>query len=76
MKNQITKNKLLILVFIIITLCSFAYAADIRHYYDPLNRLIKTDYSNGITVQYTYDETGNRQTKATTQSPGGYTIFS
>ncbi len=48
---------------------SYSFANDIRYSYDPLNRLIKTDCSNGITVQYTYDETGNRTTKSSTQSP-------
>lgn len=46
-----------------------AHATDIKYSYDSLNRLISADYSNGIIVQYTYDEVGNRLTKDTAQSP-------
>ena len=46
-----------------------AFATDVKYSYDSLNRLIRTDYSNGIRVEYTYDEVGNRLTKEITQSP-------
>jgi len=45
------------------------YATDIKYSYDSLNRLIRADYSNGIRVEYAYDEVGNRLGKETSQSP-------
>jgi YD repeat-containing protein len=55
--------------FLLIFLSLPSYAVDVRYSYDSLNRLTRTDYSNGIRVQYTYDETGNRLVKETTQFP-------
>ena len=55
--------------FLCTFLCMPSYAVDVRHSYDSLNRLIRTDYSNGIRVEYTYDETGNRLEKETIQFP-------
>jgi YD repeat-containing protein len=37
----------------------------ISYTYDPLNRLIAPDYSNGIYFHYTYDQVGNRLTQTT-----------
>jgi len=45
------------------------YAVDVKYSYDSLNRLIRTDYSNGIRVNYAYDEAGNRLEKETIQFP-------
>jgi len=70
---ETTKRELLILpiaaTFLLAFLCLSSHATDVRYSYDSLNRLIRTDYSNGIRVQYAYDETGNRQVKETTQFP-------
>ena len=38
-------------------------AGTISYTYDDLYRLIKADYGNGETIEYTYDAAGNRLTK-------------
>ncbi len=43
------------------------YAFTTAHTYDSLNRLIKTEYSNGTTVTYSYDPMGNRLRKTVTR---------
>jgi len=43
------------------------YAFTTTHTYDSLNRLIKTEYSNGTTVTYSYDPMGNRLRKTGTR---------
>lgn len=64
-----TKNGILLeCLLIFIWLSGVAFAANIQYTYDSLNRLIKVDYGNGTTIQYTYDADGNRVTKIT-QSP-------
>lgn len=39
---------------------SLAWADNVSHTYDNLNRLIRTDYGNGQVIEYTYDAAGNR----------------
>jgi YD repeat-containing protein len=70
MGEHMKKIKLSFSVSILIVLFYVAsYGVDIKYSYDSLNRLIRTDYSNGIRVQYTYDETGNRLERETIQFP-------
>ena len=38
-----------------------SYAASVTYIYDELNRLRRAEYSDGTTIEYTYDEVGNRQ---------------
>ena len=49
----------IILIFIAILLCP-AFIEAAAYTYDALNRLIRVDYDNGTSVQYFYDEVGNR----------------
>jgi YD repeat-containing protein len=50
----------------IILFCLFfsfhACAYTVSYTYDDLYRLIKVDYGNGETIEYTYDAAGNRLT--------------
>ncbi|MDR1172735.1 MAG: cadherin-like beta sandwich domain-containing protein [Bacteroidales bacterium] len=50
----------IILAFILNGLLAFS---QVTYQYDHLNRLQKVAYANGITVDYTYDELGNRTKK-------------
>ena len=40
-----------------------SHAETINYTYDELNRLIRVEYGDGTTIQYTYDKAGNRQQK-------------
>ncbi len=66
-KTNIIRFTIIITVLVIFLDLS-AYAIDVRYSYDSLNRVIKTDYSNGIMVEYTYDAAVNRLLKETAQS--------
>jgi YD repeat-containing protein len=64
------KSALLISIAIIALIFSSfvpSYSESITYTYDDLNRLIRIDYENGMTVEYTYDEVGNRTQKAAIQ---------
>ncbi|MDA8326794.1 MAG: PKD domain-containing protein [Nitrospiraceae bacterium] len=39
-----------------------AFADDVKYFYDDLGRLKHVEYSNGTTIDYTYDEASNRVT--------------
>jgi YD repeat-containing protein len=43
--------------------------ADIAYVYDSAGRLIKVTYSNGVSIEYRYDASGNRQVITTAQAP-------
>ncbi len=43
-----------------------AWADNVSHSYDNLNRLIRTDYGNGKVIEYTYDAAGNRTSQQVT----------
>lgn len=45
--------------------------ADTAYVYDSAGRLIKVTYSNGVSIEYRYDASGNRQVITTTQAPNG-----
>jgi YD repeat-containing protein len=45
----------------------FAFS-QVTYQYDNLYRLQKVEYSNGVKVEYTYDELGNRLTKTVSSS--------
>lgn len=49
---------------------STAYGASITYTYDPLNRLIGVVYDDGTTVEYGYDDAGNRVVR-NVSSPSG-----
>ncbi|WP_342544248.1 DNRLRE domain-containing protein [Lysinibacillus sp. FSL W7-1291] len=40
----------------------------VTYTYDPLNQLIKEQYSNGLSISYTYDSVGNRTSKTILQN--------
>ncbi len=40
-----------------------ALSGTTQYTYDDLNRLVRVTYKNGITLEYTYDEAGNRLSK-------------
>ena len=46
----------------------------VTYMYDSLNQLIKEQYSNGLSISYTYDSVGNRTSKATLQNGSSNTI--
>lgn len=46
-------------------------SADTQYVYDSAGRLIKVTYSNGVSIEYRYDASGNRQVITTTQAPNG-----
>jgi len=43
--------------------------ADVAYVYDSAGRLIKVTYSNGVSISYRYDASGNRQVITTEQAP-------
>lgn len=43
--------------------------SDVRYSYDSAGRLIRVEYANGVTTDYSYDEAGNRTTVATAAGP-------
>lgn len=52
----------MVLTFSLLLLfASFAGAVD--YTYDDLNRLIRVEYDDGMTIEYVYDEIGNRLQK-------------
>ncbi len=79
-KVKHTQNiKTLLFVVAAATLISFpcvmAYAAEnVLHFYDHLNRLTESRYSDGTTVTYGYDKLGNRISKKKLYSPHVLTI--
>jgi YD repeat-containing protein len=54
---------LLMCITVISLLISVAvsYAASVTYVYDELNRLRRAEYADGTTIEYTYDEVGNRR---------------
>lgn len=67
-KKTITRNLTitsLILAGMLVT-PTLVYAEQVNHSYDDLNRLIKSDYSNGNVIDYAYDAAGNRTTQKVT----------
>lgn len=58
-----TRNALLTGIAVISLLVSVtgAYAASATYVYDELNRLRRAEYVDGTTIEYTYDEVGNRR---------------
>lgn len=57
------------LLFLLVSLQLFAQRTT-RYKYDANNRLTQVTYANGATVNYTYDELGNRLTKKAAPQPG------
>jgi YD repeat-containing protein len=51
------------MVLFSVLLAAPALADTAQYTYDSLNRLIKVQYDNGTTVEYTYDTAGNRLTR-------------
>lgn len=45
-----------------------SYAGTVNYTYDELNRLVRVEYSSGMTIEYTYDASGNRLTKEVTST--------
>ncbi len=48
---------------------SVAYSQSVNYYYDDLNRLTRIQYGNGIIINYTYDDVGNREWEIMRQPP-------
>lgn len=46
-----------------------AFAGSASYTYDSLGRLTKVVYSNGVTIVYSYDQTGNRTSTTVTGAP-------
>lgn len=49
-----------LLICFVVLFSTLAFADTVKHVYDDLNRLKRTEYQSGIVVEYTYDEVGNR----------------
>lgn len=54
------------IVMIILLSASAAWSQTVTFTYDNLNRLEKADYSGGMTIDYSYDNVGNRLTESHT----------
>lgn len=50
-------------LFFLLFLSSFSFADTVTYQYDSLNRLTDVQYSNGTTIEYSYDAAGNILTK-------------
>jgi len=60
-------NRKIFYLLLLIVASLQAFAQSVNNYtYDNLNRLTSVTYSNGTTVNYTYDALGNRLTKTVT----------
>ena len=55
-------RRVLFALLILLPIALQAWAENINHTYDELNRLIRSDYANGTVVEYSYDAAGNRLT--------------
>jgi YD repeat-containing protein len=56
-------NKLFfVFTLVFFMLVSFSFANTVKYKYDPLNRLIRAEYPDGI-VEYEYDAAGNRSSR-------------
>ena len=67
-KFQINNHMKRYIITIVILFVSMLAIADtsVSYTYDNMNRLKKVTYSNGVTVNYTYDALGNRTKKTVT----------
>jgi YD repeat-containing protein len=52
-----------ILIISVLLLNALLAYSQVTYQYDNLNRLQKVEYAGGVTIEYTYDELGNRLTK-------------
>ena len=71
------KNKLkVIIIGFLISLSGlcFSQSNQTQYHYDNLNRLTKVEYSNDVTIEYFYDELGNRIGKTITVIPN-YDVY-
>lgn len=59
---------------LIISIPSLTYPETVTHTYDDLNRLIRSEYSDGTTLIYDYDKLGNRTLKKKLYKPHNLTI--
>ena len=50
----------LMIIALLLALVGVPYAGAVDYTYDDLNRLIRVDYSDGRSLEYTYDGVGNR----------------
>lgn len=53
----------IIICIVIASYCPNVLADSLIHTYDDLNRLTRVEYGNGVTIDYIYDEVGNRTVK-------------
>ena len=51
-----------------------AFAETIQYFYDDMDRLVRAEYEDGTTIEYTYDTIGNRVTTTTTTGISTSTI--
>jgi YD repeat-containing protein len=68
------KNIFLIFIGLLLNNISIAQSNQIQYHYDNLNQLTKVEQSNGITIEYFYDELGNRIGKTITVVPN-YDVY-
>ena len=54
------KKAVFIITFLFLSLSSLAFAGSISYEYDSRGRLEMTIYSDGTTIEYSYDNIGNR----------------
>lgn len=56
-------RRVLSALLILLPIAFQAWAENVTHTYDDLNRLIRSDYGNGTVIDYSYDAAGNRLSK-------------
>lgn len=56
-------RRVLSALLILLPIALQAWADNVSHTYDDLNRLIRSDYGNGTVIDYSYDAAGNRLSK-------------
>ena len=63
MNRQIRLHTFVITVFFFWLISVPAFSASVQYTYDNLNRVTKATYDNGMAIEYTYDDAGNRLCK-------------
>lgn len=60
---------ILLLVIFSIIIATSSFGAKVIYQYDSLNRLIQTSYPDGYVINYLYDSSGNRLSRAVKKTP-------
>ena len=73
--NMIPIKSYKVAIFVLLVVHGFAVKAEqATHTYDVQNRLIRTEYSDGNAIEYTYDAVGNRVSQKAIQAKPTLTV--